>query len=157
MMNSPTPSEIQEKLSGLMLMRFKISPSQSLDMVQQWLNSHQDEDIFFLFQCFKNQLVRIEENTIIDLYALNITKLVNDMRLSDGGLEIKNRHYRLVTYDQCFIGSEAVKWMQNRYGISKAEAINIGQQLIDAKIIHHVTDNHNFKDGDLFYRFYVDE
>lgn len=156
-MNNQTAQDVQEKLLGLILMRFKISPSQSLDMVQEWLNNHQGEDIFFLLQCFKNQLVRIDDNAIIDLYALNLTKLVNDMRLSDGELKIENRRYRLLTYDLCFVGTEAIEWMQNRYGISKAEAINLGQQLIDAKIIHHVTDEHDFKDGELFYRFYVDE
>lgn len=156
-MNNQTAQDVQEKLLGLILMRFKISPSQSLDMVQEWLNNHQGEDIFFLLQCFKNQLVRIDDNAIIDLYALNLTKLVNDMRLSDGGLKIENHRYRLLTYDLCFVGTEAIEWMQNLYGISKAEAINLGQQLIDAKIIHHVTDEHDFKDGELFYRFYVDE
>lgn len=60
-------------------------------------------------------------------------------------------------YKQCFIGSEAVEWMEKAYILSKSEAIRLGQELIDLKIIHHVTDDHNFKDGYFFYRFYIDE
>eukprot|EP01121_Diplochlamys_sp_Union-15-3_P019706 TRINITY_DN7497_c0_g1_i2.p1 TRINITY_DN7497_c0_g1~~TRINITY_DN7497_c0_g1_i2.p1 ORF type:complete len:238 (-),score=34.58 TRINITY_DN7497_c0_g1_i2:285-893(-) len=37
------------------------------------------------------------------------------------------------------------------------EAVKIGQQLIDADILHHVTDDHNFENENLFYRFRMDE
>ncbi|MCG8366531.1 MAG: hypothetical protein MJA27_24755 [Pseudanabaenales cyanobacterium] len=37
------------------------------------------------------------------------------------------------------------------------EALRIGQLLVECGIIHHVTDEHSFKDEYLFYRFYEDE
>jgi hypothetical protein len=73
------------------------------------------------------------------------------------GIEIKDRKYRLTTYHQCFIASEVVQCMEKKYILSKSEAIRLAQELIDLKIIHHVTDNHEFKNDYLFYRFYIDE
>ena len=73
------------------------------------------------------------------------------------GVEIKDRRYKLTNYPLCFIGSEVVEWMQEKYSLSKSEAIRLGQELIDLKIIHHVADDHDFKGSYLFYRFYCDE
>jgi hypothetical protein len=74
-----------------------------------------------------------------------------------GGIKIKDRRYHLRVYAQCFIGSEAVDWMRDRLRISRGEAVRLGQRLMDAKHIHHVVDDHKFKDGHFFYRFYWDE
>ena len=37
------------------------------------------------------------------------------------------------------------------------EALSMGQQMIDLSLIHHVHDEHPFKNENLFYRFYRDE
>jgi len=40
---------------------------------------------------------------------------------------------------------------------TREEAIQLGQLLIEQGIIHHVYDEHPFRDGYVFYRFYTDE
>lgn len=40
---------------------------------------------------------------------------------------------------------------------TREEAILMGQLMLEQGIIHHVLDEHNFKDEPLFYRFYNDE
>ena len=100
--------------------------------------------------------MRVENEELIDLYEVRIMTLVNDLRGKEG-IKIQDRRYKLSSYPLCFVGNEAVKWIENRYLLSKPEAIRLGQELIDLKIIHHVTDDHNFKDESLFYRFYIDE
>ena len=55
------------------------------------------------------------------------------------------------------MGSEAVKWFMQQQLASREEAIKLGQVLVERSIIHHVTDEHTFKDDHLFYRFFEDE
>ncbi len=88
--------------------------------------------------------------------TLKIRDLVARMREKDG-LKIKTRRYKLKLYHRCFLGNEAIDWLVENLNLTRAKAIKIGQKLIDKKIIHHVTDEHNFKDEPLFYRFYKDE
>lgn len=146
----------KEKVLALLLMRFKVSPKDSLEITKEWFNNNPDSDWIFLDTCLRNNLVRLKNNQLINLYDQHITILVNDLR-NNNGLEIKDRRYHLSIYPKCFIGSDAVKWIENKYLLSKFEAIRLGQQLIDLKIIHHVTDDHDFKSDNLFYRFYMDE
>ena len=55
------------------------------------------------------------------------------------------------------MGSEAVSWLIQHEKATLAEAIAIGQLMIEQNIIHHVLDEHDFKNEPLFYRFYLDE
>ena len=82
--------------------------------------------------------------------------IVNKIR-DKNGIEIKDRRYLLKIYHKCFVGSELVYWMMANLSISVEQAIKIGQQLVDNKIIHHVHDQHDFENEYLFYRFYLDE
>lgn len=148
--------QIKSKVLALFFMKFKISPTYSLTIIEQWFSENSWADWETLYNLIQNALVRVENNNLINLYEQKICQLVNDMR-GLGGIEIKNRNYRLKTYPLCFIGSETVNWMEKKYDISKAEALKLGQTLIDEKIIHHVTDDHDFKNDYLFYRFYLDE
>lgn len=146
----------KEKVLALFLMRFKVTPKDSLEITKEWFNNNPKSDWIFLETCLRNYLVRLENNQLINLYDEHIIKLVNDFR-GNNGIEIKDRKYRLTTYSKCFIGLEAVQWMEKEYILSKSEAIRLGQELIDLKIIHHVTDDHDFKNDYFFYRFYIDE
>jgi hypothetical protein len=75
---------------------------------------------------------------------------------STAGFEVSDRTYLGSRYERCFVGSEAVDWMQAQ-GHTMNEAMSIGQRLIDLSMAHHVTDEHDFKNEKLFYRFYRDE
>ncbi|MGK7937206.1 MAG: DEP domain-containing protein [Xenococcaceae cyanobacterium] len=87
---------------------------------------------------------------------INIKELIAKMRGEDG-VEIKTRRYQLKLYKRCFVGSEAVDLLVNHLKISRTKAVAIGKKLVHKKVIHHVTDEHSFKDANLFYRFYEDE
>ena len=41
--------------------------------------------------------------------------------------------------------------------VSRDEAVHLGQSLVERGIFHHVLDEHPFRDGNFFYRFYADE
>ena len=75
---------------------------------------------------------------------------------SDSGFDVKDRNYRGTLYPRCFVGSEAGEWIQAQ-GHTVNEALSMGQQMIDLSLMHHVHDEHPFKNENLFYRFYRDE
>jgi potassium efflux system protein len=87
---------------------------------------------------------------------LELQELVSQMR-GTAGLDIRDRRFGLQVYANCFVGSEAVQWLIQQQLASREEAIKLGQVLVERGIIHHVTDEHTFKDEYLFYRFFEDE
>lgn len=77
-------------------------------------------------------------------------------------IEIKDRKYKSKTYKHCFIGSEAVSLIiELKLALNKTEAIEFGDQLINANLVSHVTNDHMFKNEELFYtftnKFYIDK
>ncbi len=67
---------------------------------------------------------------------------------------VKDRKYRLTTYKQVFIGSEAVQWLvTSGTAQTRDDAVRIGQLLQDAGFIEHCLREHDFKDEYKFYRF----
>jgi pyruvate/2-oxoglutarate dehydrogenase complex dihydrolipoamide dehydrogenase (E3) component len=75
-------------------------------------------------------------------------------------LEIRDRKYGLPpkTYAKCFVGSEAVaKMIAEGIAGDEADAVRIGNMMLNAGVIHHVLDAHAFKNENLFYRFLSDE
>lgn len=73
------------------------------------------------------------------------------------GVVVKTRRYHLRKYRMCFIGSETVDWMVEALGITREQAVLLGQRMCQRKIFHHVTDDHDFKDSYLYYRFRADD
>ena len=100
------------------------------------------------------QLVKAEEIAIRDEYDWDA--LVAAMR-SKSGITIKDRRYGFKIYSKVFLGSEAVSWLIKHEKATLPEAIAIGELMIEQNIIHHILDEHNFKNEPLFYRFYCDE
>eukprot|EP01123_Difflugia_compressa_P014343 TRINITY_DN731_c0_g1_i1.p1 TRINITY_DN731_c0_g1~~TRINITY_DN731_c0_g1_i1.p1 ORF type:complete len:261 (+),score=30.59 TRINITY_DN731_c0_g1_i1:106-888(+) len=91
----------------------------------------------------------------IELSNEELTKVITMMRENH---LIKDRTYHLKKYPLCFVGSEAVAFfLSNHFASNETDAINIGQQLMDSDLIHHVHDAHTFKNDFLFYRFKSDE
>ena len=71
------------------------------------------------------------------------------------GVTIADRKYRLTTYKDCFVGTEAVDFMV-RTGMaeSREDAVQIGQTLSsDFFLFEHVTRDHPFVDDYKFFRF----
>ncbi|XP_065175504.1 uncharacterized protein LOC135805404 [Sycon ciliatum] len=81
-------------------------------------------------------------------------QLVLDIRKS--GL-IGDHRYHLRNYKNSFVGSELVDWLVANKNMSRKEAGDMGQELIQRKFGHHVTDDHEFKDGYFFYRLVEDD
>lgn len=74
-----------------------------------------------------------------------------------GGVPILDRRRLLARHPRSFVGREAVEWLMRREGLTRDEAIAVGQRLLERDVIHHVLDEHGFRDGHFFYRFRADE
>ncbi len=85
------------------------------------------------------------------------TKYIVAKMRGEDGIKIKTRRQKLKLYHHCFLGNEAVDWLVAHLNIPRQKAVIVGQNLVTKKIIHHVSDEHFFKDEPLFYRFYEDE
>lgn len=74
------------------------------------------------------------------------------------GVELKDRKYRLTTYKQCFVGTEAVDFLVSSGAAeTREDAVQLGTALSEEyHLFEHVARDHGFKDEPLFYRF-VDE
>ncbi|GFN95037.1 dep domain-containing mtor-interacting protein-like [Plakobranchus ocellatus] len=72
--------------------------------------------------------------------------------------QVKDRRYHLRKYKKCVVGRETIDWLLKHYHVqSREEAIRGMQILQDLGLIHHVVDEHDFKDEHLFYRFTYDD
>lgn len=91
-----------------------------------------------------------------ELARIDLQTLVEKMR-GLYGIEIKDRWFNFKLYRQCFTGNDGVNWFRKHQKLSKEAAIELGKILVKQKIIHHVYDEHDFKNDFLFYRFYEDE
>lgn len=71
------------------------------------------------------------------------------------GVEIKERRILLKTYNNCFVGSEAVDWMiQNLPIRDREEAVLLGMKLLDRGYFKHIEGKGQFKDDKgSFYEF----
>lgn len=70
-------------------------------------------------------------------------------------LDITDRTWRLQRYPQCFVGSEAVAWLADRFKRSAPEALALGQALMSLRLLVHVAHEHPFLDDKLYYRLAV--
>ncbi|XP_064625824.1 DEP domain-containing mTOR-interacting protein-like [Lineus longissimus] len=80
----------------------------------------------------------------------------NDMKSAPN--VIRDRRYHLRHFTSCFVGSECIDWLvQQGEAQSREVALAAMQLLVDHNIVHHVCDDHPFKDEYLFYRFRRDD
>ncbi len=87
----------------------------------------------------------------------NFDKVYEQMRHPTKGLKVADRRWRLISYTKCFVGTEAVQWMVDNLSVDKKTAISLGQRLMDAGIIRHVTQSEPFSDKYYFFRFQEDD
>lgn len=93
-----------------------------------------------------------------DQTPVSETSLESLSQRLEEAVTLKDRKYRLSTYKKCFLGTEAVdELIKNEMAATRIDAVDIGQLLLDAGYINHVTRDHDFKDKDLYYRFTAHE
>jgi pyruvate/2-oxoglutarate dehydrogenase complex dihydrolipoamide dehydrogenase (E3) component len=86
---------------------------------------------------------------------MDLAALAEEMR---AGVEICDRRYLLKTHKECFVGSDACRWLvEQGHAQNLVDAQVLGNLMREAGLLHHVVRDHEFKNDYLFYRFSVDE
>ncbi|ETO10409.1 hypothetical protein RFI_26966 [Reticulomyxa filosa] len=109
---------------------------------------------------FKNEKLFYEYTEIMKFRASNNPHLSvigqeEGVSISDEDLEeiAFSMQWGLKTYPRCFIGEELVKWLVgNGYAKGVNHAVAIGNLLMEKRLVHHVTYEHQFKNENLFYQ-----
>ena len=86
------------------------------------------------------------------LRALRLQDVIFAARGRDG-FKVKDRSFRGKSFPRCFVGTEAVAWLQETFKLDLAESITLGQTLLRLHVIRHVVDEHEFIDQDYYYHF----
>lgn len=117
----------------------------TLNLIRHTKNEHdfENEYLFYNFTLPKMH---------IHLSPTETNELLQEIKQSDT-FELKNRTFKLINYPQCFLGSGLIEWLKKNKKMTTLEAISVGQELIRNNHIGHVTNDHDFKNEDLFYNF----
>ena len=142
-------------LVALIYLRYGISAYEALHMINDWLKINPQASSKTLFYLFNSNQVFVKEKTIFNITHLSLdeSRLLAQQIQQEGILEIKDRWYHAICYPKCFIGSELVDYFTQVKGKTIVEAMAIGKNLFEHDLIHHVCNDHEFKNEFLFYRF----
>lgn len=69
------------------------------------------------------------------------------------GVQRSDRRHLVTVYRDCFVGREAVDWLVHHCGLTRHDAVVLGQRLMDRGDLRHVVDERRFGDERFFYRF----
>jgi Domain found in Dishevelled, Egl-10, and Pleckstrin (DEP) len=67
-------------------------------------------------------------------------------------LDIADRTYHLKKYPQCFLGNAAMAWLKERFSLSTAQALSVGNTMMQLGLIYHTAHEKGFADEAFFYR-----
>lgn len=88
--------------------------------------------------------------------SMPIDKIAAEMMRPGTGLDVRDRKWHLRIWRNCFVGEDAVDWMCHHFNCSRADAIALGQRVMDRGYLRHVVDTKKaFLDGYYFYVFEV--
>lgn len=141
--------------SAYLILQHKLGFQESNKIIERWLTDRPQESRQTLAKLLQSGKIIYKNDRLLDLPKLSsreadlLAKEIQEKQM----LEIKDRRYKLKLYRQCFIGSELVDYLIKDKNITTAEAISLGQSLLERDLIYHVTNDHQFKNDYLFYRF----
>ena len=67
-----------------------------------------------------------------DLNRISVRQLALEMQQKNG-VSIKARRHKIKLYQRCFLGNEAVDWIVKKIKVSRTDAVQLGQKMIDKK------------------------
>lgn len=141
--------------SAFLFLHHKISVKDSNIIINNWLDNNPHESRATLSKLLESKKVLFKNNLLYNLPKLSLEAGIELVKWiqSSQNLEVKDRRHNLTNYQQCFLGSELVKLLIKSRDCLEAEAIAIGQNLLEHKLINHVLNEHEFENKPLFYQF----
>jgi Domain found in Dishevelled, Egl-10, and Pleckstrin (DEP) len=87
----------------------------------------------------------------IEALGIDLASVARRMGRS-GGVDIRDRSYHLRSYPECFVDSEAADWLGKAFGVSGADAVQIGRAMQACGLIYHVAREQSFDNQYFFFR-----
>jgi hypothetical protein len=103
-------------------------------------------------QMFANEGLYFRLATSKSVDALPILQVLHGIT-GGKGIEIADRNYLGKTYEQCFIGADAVDHLEKKWSLNRLDAWIVLHRFEQLGLLEHVTQEHGFVDSNLFYRF----
>lgn len=152
-MTSKIDYQEEQRVFSILMMRFGLDPYQSINIIEAWLEKHQEKSYKDLEQYLLQGEIIYQNGQLKDIDKSKITALTKKIK-SKNGIKLKTRWDNFHLYRQCFIGSEFVLWLMKNEKLSKKEAIQLGQTLVDRGIIYKLGEGEKFNSSNFsFYRF----
>ena len=84
---------------------------------------------------------------------LNLSALSQAIQ-SERGVKLLDRRWHVILHYNCFIGIEFTTWLLDNFKDidTREEAVELGEDLRKAGLFQHVSQRHNFRDSNFFYR-----
>jgi hypothetical protein len=103
-------------------------------------------------QTFANEglFFRLATSKTVD--ALPMQQVLHSITIGKG-VDVANRSYLGKTYENCFIGSNAVDYLVNKWSLDRLDAWVVLHRFEQLGLLEHVTQEHGFIDDNFFYRF----
>ncbi|MEM6445772.1 MAG: hypothetical protein AAFY57_11685 [Cyanobacteria bacterium J06642_2] len=143
------------KASALMTlsMRFELSWSEATRAALAWMEDHSSSGWNDLRHVIRaNDVVYVNRRLVpAPLSAESELVALHHQMVAPGGLDIRDRRFRLRVYRQCFVGQAAVQWLMQTQNLTREEAVWVGQRLMRRGTIRHVVDEQDFADEYFFY------
>ena len=143
----------KNKVFAILMMRFNVDPYQAFDLIADWFSKHQEQSWTDLKQLLITGKIIVKNQVLHDVNPVEVANLVNQMR-GKNGLKIKDRWHKFRIYRKSFVACKTVNWLMETQNITRNEAIQLGQMLVDREIIYNVNKAPFFRDEYSFYSFY---
>ncbi len=85
------------------------------------------------------------------LMSDSLSQVLIDLQQARVRLE-RNRWHFGKRHKSCLLGNELVTWLAQRYQLSRADALKLGQRLLAKGFLVHVFEEHDLEDAPFFYR-----
>lgn len=84
---------------------------------------------------------------------VDLKKLAEDLQ-GDKGIQMLDRRWHWKLHYNCFIGFDLTNWLLNNFRDidSREGAVDLGNQLMEKGLFHHVQRRHQFRDGNFFFQ-----
>jgi hypothetical protein len=70
-----------------------------------------------------------------------------------GGITVRERFYYMTLYTRCFVGRDAIHWIQNDQHCTEEEAVELGNRLLNVNFIRHIRHDRFLLNSQQYYRF----
>lgn len=141
--------------NSVMLVKYDLCLKEIDPIVNEWLFDHPDESRDTLSMLLTSKQVVLNRDALSRKPTpspVEAIQLIEEIKQSNS-LAIADKTYHFKEYNDCFIGSELVDWLEEHKGLITEEALLLGKRLFKLNLIQHTKNEHGFENEYLFYHF----